>query len=106
MKIELKKIWSILSDNLEDDLDEFAQKLYEKNIITKGTRKKKDYEVMMDKFVGFMDLLKTEEEYKDHCCILLAILDGIGGAATRIGANLRESWKIAVKDKHGIADFV
>ena len=102
LKGELTKIWAILSDNLEDEIDEFAKKLYEKEIIGKRARKMKDYETMMDTFVSSMAVFDTVEKFEGHCSTLLDILADIRGAAKITGATLRQSWKIAVKNECGI----
>ena len=102
---EVQKKWSTLSDSLEDDLDDFAKKLFGKGVITKGARKKKDYNAMMDAFVNGMDHLTTVQEYKDHCSTLLAILTDIGGNAGTTGDELKGLWNIAVKKEHGF-DFL
>ena len=102
LKGELTKIWSTLSDNLEDEIDRFAKRLYEKEIIGKGARDKKEYNTMMDAFISSMAVFDTIEKIEDHCSTLLDILADIGGAAKITGANLRKSWKIAVKNEYGI----
>ena len=102
---ELTKKWSVLGDSLENDMKEFPSKLYEKDIITKGTRKEQDYKITMDAYINSMELLTTVEEYDDHCSSLLLILADIGGPANKIGNQLKESWKSAVKEKCGI-DFL
>ena len=99
---ELIKIWSTLSGNLEDEIDEFAKKLYEKGIIGKGVRKTKDCQAMMDTFVSSMAVFDTIEKFEGHCSTLLDILADIGGAAKITGTTLWKSWKIAVKNKYGI----
>ena len=98
-------MWSTLSDNLENEIDEFTKKLYEKEIIGKGVRKAKNYEAMMDEFMSSMDGFGTVEEFEGHCSTLLDILADIGGGAKTIGAALGKSWKIAVENKIGI-EFV
>ena len=102
LKGELTKIWSTLSDNLEGEIDRFAKRLYEKEIIGKGARDKKEYNTMMDAFISSMAVFDTIEKIEDHCSILLDILADIEGAAKITGANLRKSWKIAVKNEYGI----
>ena len=105
LRDELIKKWSILSENLEEDLDKFAEKLFEKGIISMGARRKKSYGAMMDTFIASMNVCDTVEQLDDHCSKLLDILDDIGGAASRIGASLGMSWRTAVKNKYGI-DFL
>ena len=102
LKSELIKIWSKLSDNLENEIDEFTKKLYENKIIGKGLRKTKNYEEMMDMFISSMDGFDTMQEFEGHCSTLLDILADIGGGAKIIGAALGKSWKIAVESKYGI----
>ena len=102
LKGELTKMWSTLADILEDEIDRFANRLYEKDIIAKGARDKKEYNVMMDAFISSMAALDTTEKIENHCSTLLDILSDIGGAAKTTGANLRKSWRIAVKNEYGI----
>ena len=102
MKGELTKMWVTLADILEDEIDRFANMLYEKDIIAKGARDKKEYNVMMDAFINSMAALDTIEKIENHCSTLLDILSDIGGAAKTTGANLRKSWRIAVKNEYGI----
>ena len=47
---EVTSKWVKLGDSLKDDIEEFADKLFEKNIITKGARKNKDLKALMDNF--------------------------------------------------------
>ena len=102
LKGELTKVWARLADILEDEIDRFANRLYEKDIIAKGARDKKEYNIMMDAFVSSMAVLDTIEKMENHCSTLLDILSDIGGAAKTTGANLRKSWGIAVKNEYGI----
>ena len=102
LKGELTKMWARLADILEDEIDRFANRLYEKDIIAKGARDKKEYNIMMDAFVSSMAVLDTIEKMENHCSTLLDILSDIGGAAKTTGANLRKSWGIAVKNEYGI----
>ena len=95
---ELRKIWHTLSVNVEDDMDDFANMLFEKDIITKGARKSKDFNAIMDVFVSTMDTFESVKEYKEHCSALLTILDDIGGGARRTSRRLKESWKTVVRD--------
>ena len=95
---ELRKIWHTLSANVEDDMDDFANMLFEKDIITRGARKSKDFNTMMDVFISTMDTFKSVEEYKEHCSALLMILDHIGGGARRTSHHLKESWKTVMRD--------
>ena len=95
---ELRKIWHTLSVNVEDDMDDFANMLFEKDIITRGARKSKDFNTMMDVFVSTMDTFESVEEYKEHCSAFLTILDDIGGGARRTSRRLKESWKTVVRD--------
>ena len=102
LKGELTKMWVTLADILEDEIDRFANRLYEKDIIAKGARDKKEYNVMMDVFISSMAVLDTIKKIENHCSTLLDILSDIGGAAKTSGANLRKSWRIAVKNEYGI----
>ena len=94
---ELHKIWHTLRLNVEDDMDDFADKLFEKNIISRGVRKSNDFNKMMNAFVSTMDTFKTIEKCKEHCSTLLTILDDIEGGARRTSRSLKESWETAVR---------
>ena len=95
---ELRKMWHTLRLNVEDDMTDLADKLFEEDIITKGVRNTRDFDKMMDAFVSTMDSFETNEEYEKHCSTLLKILDDIGAGARRTSRSLKESWKTAVKD--------
>ena len=95
---ELRKIWCTLSDNVEGDMDGFADKLFEGGIISKDVRKSKNFNTMMDAFVSIMGTFERFEEYKEHCLTLLAILDDIGGGARHVSLRLKESWEIVVRN--------
>ena len=98
-------MWSIISGSVEKEVVDFAQMLFGKKIIGRRARDAKDLNAMLDGFINCMALVTTVQEYKDNCSILLDILTDIGGFAERTGDALRASWKTAVKDKVGIADF-
>ena len=85
-------------------MEDFAGSLYAKQIIGKKARDAKDCDAMLDKFVTCMALFTTVQEFQDHCSVLLDILADIGGPAGRTGTRLKQSWKVAVKNKLGI-DF-
>ena len=97
-------MWTIISCSVEQEMEDFAGALFTKQIIGKRARNAKDCNAMLDGFIKCMDLFTTVEEFQDHCSILVDILDDIGGPAGRTGARLKESWKVAVKDKLGM-DF-
>ena len=97
-------MWTILSDSVEQEMEDFAGILFAKKIIGKRARNAKDCDAMLDGFIKCMALFKTVQEFQDHCSILVDILADIGGPAGRTGDSLKESWKVAVKDKLGI-DF-
>ena len=79
-------------------MDDFANMLFEKGIISRGARKSKDFNTMMDAFISIMDMFKSFKEYKEHCLTLLAILDDIGGGARLTSRRLKESWETVVRD--------
>ena len=74
LKGELTKMWARLADILEDEIDRFANRLYEKDIIAKGARDKKEYNIMMDAFISSMAVLDTIENIENHCSTLLDII--------------------------------
>ena len=85
-------------------MEDFAGALFAKKIIGKRAKNAKDCDAILDGFIKCMALFKTIQQFQDHCSILLDTLADIGGPAERTGDSLKESWKIAVKDKLGI-DF-
>ena len=99
-------MWSSLGDSVEDEMEDFATMLFEKEIIGRRARNAKDYNAMMDSFIKCMIHFTTAQEYQDHCSSLLDILADIGGPAKKAGNKLRGSWNTAVKDKVGIDQFL
>ena len=106
IKDELVGMWSIVSDSVEDEMEDFAMMLFEKRIIGQRARDGKDCNKMMSSFIKCMATFTTAQEYQDHCSTLLNILADIGGPAIRAGDRLRDSWNTAVKDKVGIEKFI
>ena len=105
IKDKLVEMWATLSDSVEDEMDYFSQKLFEKGVIARQVRRSKDYNKIMDAFLSAMPLFGTVKEFQDHCLKLLDVLMEIGGNATKSGNALKKSWNTAVKDKFGI-DFL
>ena len=98
-------MWAKLSDSVEDEMDDFSKKLFEKDVIAKGVRKSKDYNKIMDAFLSAMPLFETVKDFQDHCLKLLNVLMELGGNPARSGDALKKSWNTAIKDKFGI-DFL
>ena len=86
-------------------MDDFADLLFEKGIISRGTRRSKDYNDIMDEFVNVLTFLETVQECKDHCSTLIDVLTDVGGAPRRTGVALSKKLNSSVKDKVGI-DFL
>ena len=105
IKDEVEGISATLHDNVRASMDDFAELLFEKGIISRGTRRSKDYNDIMDEFLNVLTLLETEQECKEHCSTLIDVLTDIGGAPRRTGVALSKKLNSSVKDKVGI-DFL
>ena len=105
IKDEVTGISATLHDNVRASMDDFAELLFEKGIISRGTRRSKDFNYIMDEFINVLTvLLETEQECKEHCSTLIHALTDIGGAPRRTGVALSRKLNSSVKDKVGI-DF-
>ena len=98
-------ISATLHDNVRASMDDFADLLFEKGIISKGVKRSKDYDAIMDEFVNALTFCETVQECKDHCSTLIDVLTDIGGVARKAGVALSKKWNSSVKDKVGI-DFL
>lgn len=99
---EITGLWATLGDNLYSDMDAFAEKLFQENVISKALRRGKQYGDIMDVFVSSMQLFKTLEDFKKHCSKLIHVLAEIHGAAALTGDALKAAWNTAIKDNFGI----
>ena len=59
IKDEVNRISATLHDNVRASMDDFADLLFEKGIISRGTRRSKDYNDIMDEFVNVLTFLET-----------------------------------------------
>ena len=105
IKDEVDGISATLHDNVRASMDDFADLLFEKGIISRGTRRSKDYNDIMDEFVNALTFFETVQECKDHCYKLIDVLTDIGGVARIAGVALSRKLNSSVKDKVGI-DFL
>ena len=106
IKNKLISIWARLGIGIEGAIDDFANMLYEKGIIGRGTRNLKDYNKMMDEFIGTMDTFETVDKYEKHCEDLLSVLMELGGSSRGWSEYLRKLWKDAMKDNLNIEFLV
>lgn len=97
--------WTAVIGSVENEIEDFARKLFEKKIIGPRARDDKKLDAMLDGFIKCMDIFETVKECQDHCSDLLGILADIGGPAVRMSDVLRDLWRTAVSDKVGIRDF-
>ena len=105
IKDEVTGISATLHDNVRASMDDFADLLFEKGVISRGVKRSKDYGAIMDEFVNALTFCETVQECKDHCSTLIDVLTDIGGVARKAGVALSKKWNSSVKDKVRI-DFL
>ena len=105
IKDEVERISATLHENVRASMDDFADMLFEKGVISQGIRRSKDYNAIMDEFVNALTFLETVQDCKDHCCKLIDVLTEVGGVARMAGVALSKKWNSSVKVKVGI-DFL
>ena len=86
-------------------MDDFVELLFQKRLISRGAKRSKDYNAIMDEFLNALTLFETVQKCKNHCSKLIDVLTDVGGPATMAGGVLREKWNSSMKDNVGI-DFL
>ena len=91
-----------IGQSVEASRDDFANKMFENRLISRGTRNSKEYTAMMDEFVMMITQSRDIEQLRKNCANFLEVLEYVGGPAALAGTNLKCDWNEAMKTKYGV----
>ncbi len=84
----------------EDMLKQFSSRLYQKKIVTKTTKDKPTFNLVVKDFNNDMIFMKTENDFHDHCISFITSLQSLEGPALKAAEILKSEWNKAMKEKY------
>ena len=91
-----------LSDVVSGSLDDFANRMFQANIISNTVKDHPDFNKIMKDYKAQMLFLKQLADFRNHCLHLILILQNIGGPASTAAEQLEREWTKGVFDEMGI----
>ena len=92
--------YAVLSKALRGKTREFAQQLFQRDIITKPVMKSADYEDIMQNFDAGLEMIDDNKENVElHCRHLLESLDKLEGEPAKVSKELKKKWQEEVSKK-------
>ena len=92
--------YAVLSKALRGKTREFAQQLFQRDIITKPVMKSADYDDIMRNFDAGLEMIDDSKENVElHCRQLLESLDKLEGEPAKVSKELKKKWQEEVSKK-------